>query len=132
MNKEKNDVINKFLLMGDKLIPELHHWDPKVKKYSACGPFTNNQERINQLMKDGRLSHLYKNELDKACCQYDAAYNKYKDLKNRTQSDIFLKNKAYQIAVDPKVDGFQRGLASMVYKYFNERSEKVLGSGIEN
>ena len=83
-------------------------------------------------MKDGRLSHLYKNELDKACFKHDAGYNKYKDLKNRAQSDIVLKNKAYEIAVDPKVDDFQRGLASMVWKFFNERSKKVLGSGIEN
>ena len=42
-------------------------------------------------MKDGRLTRLYKNQLDKACFQHDAAYNKYKDLKNRTQSDIVFK-----------------------------------------
>ena len=83
-------------------------------------------------MKDGRLSHLYKNQLDKVCLQHDTAYNKYKDLKNRTQSDIVLKNKAYKIAADPKVDGFQTGLAAMVHKSFNERSKKVLGSCIEN
>ena len=75
---------------------------------------------------------MYKNQLDKAYFQHDAASNKYKDLKNRTQSDIVLKNRAYEIAVDPNVDGFQRGLAAMVYKFFNERSKKVLGSGIEN
>ena len=68
-------------------------------------------------MKDGRLSHLYKNELDKVCFQHGAAYSKYKDLKNRTQSDIVLKNKAYEIAVNPKIDGFQRALASMVWKF---------------
>ena len=60
------------------------------------------------------------------------AYNKYKDLKGRTQSDIVLKNTAYKIAVNPKYDGYQRMLASMVRKFFNERSKKVLGSGIEN
>ena len=42
------------------------------------------------------------------------AYNKYKDVKGRAQSDIVLKNKAYKIAVNRKVDGFQRALASMV------------------
>ena len=131
MNKE-NNVINKFLLFSDKFMPELHLWDPKVKKYSACGPFTKHEERINQFMKDGRLSHIYKNELDKACFQHDSAYNKYKYLKGRTQSDIVLKNKAYKIATDPRVDSFERTLASMVWKFFNERSKKVLGSGIEN
>ena len=52
------------------------------------------------------------------------AYNKYKDLKGRTQSDIVLKNKAYEIATDPRYNGFQRALASMVWKFFNERSKK--------
>ena len=56
-------------------------------------------------MKDGRLSHLYKNELDNACFQHDAAYNKYKDLKNGTRSDIVLKNRVYKIAADPRIDG---------------------------
>ena len=91
MNKENNDIINKFLLVGHKFMPELHLWYSKVKKYSACGPFTKHEQRIQSFMKDGRLSHLYKNELDKAGFQHDAAYNKYKDLTNRTQSDIVLK-----------------------------------------
>ena len=60
------------------------------------------------------------------------AYNKYKNLKERTQSDIVLKNKTYEIATNPRYDFFQRALASMVWKFFNERSKKVLGSGIEN
>ena len=40
MNKENNYIINKFLLVGHKFMPELHLWDSKVKKYYACGPFT--------------------------------------------------------------------------------------------
>ena len=83
-------------------------------------------------MQDGRLSHIYKNELDKACFQHDMAYNKYIDLKGRTQSNISSKNKAYRILTNPKCDGYQRMLASMVWKVFNEISIKVLGSGIEN
>ena len=132
MNKENNGIINKSLLVSDKFMPELHFWDPKVRKYSACGPFTKYEERIKQFMKDGRLSYLYKNQLDRGCFQHDATINKYKDLKNRTQSDIVLKSRAYEIAVDIKVDGFQRALASMVWKFFNERSKKVLGSGVNN
>ena len=58
MNKENNGIINKSLLVGDKFMPELHFWDPKVRKYSACGPFTKHEERINQFMKDGILSYL--------------------------------------------------------------------------
>ena len=130
MSEENNGIINKFLLVGDKFMPELHLWDPRVKKYSACGPFTKHEQRINQFMKDGRLSHIYKNELDKACFQHDMPYNKYKGLKGRTQSDIVLKNKSYKIAGNPKFDGFQRALASMVWKFFDKRSKNVLGSGV--
>ena len=59
----------------------MHLWDPKVKKYSACGPFARHEQGIDKFMKDGRLSRVYKNELDKVCFQHDMAYNKYKDLK---------------------------------------------------
>ena len=89
-------------------------------------------------MRDGKLSHIYKNELDKACFQHDMAYNKYKDLNGRTQSDIILKNKAYKIATNPRYDGFQRALASMVWRFFAKRSKGIAskrvlsGSGIEN
>ena len=80
-------------------------------------------------MKDGKIKNIAKNRLDAACVQHDSAYNKYKYSVNRKQSDFVLKNKALTIAVDPRVDGYQRSLAAMVYKLFNER-KKV--SGIEN
>ena len=78
---------------------------------------------------------MYKNKLDKACFQHDSGYSKYRDQQNRIKSDIVLKNKPYKpykIAADPKIDGFQRGLAAMVYKFFDDRSKNVLGSRIEN
>ena len=127
MNKENSDIINKFLLIGDKFVPEMHLWDPKVKKYSACGPFTRHQKRTDMFMKDGRLTHILKNRLDAACFQHDSAYAKYKDRLNRTKPDTVLKDKALKIATDPRVNGYKRGLASMVYKFFNER---IKGSGI--
>ena len=74
MNKENSDIINTFLLIGDTFMLELHLWNPKAKKYSACGPFTKNQQRIDQFMKDGKLSHIAKNELDAPCFQYNSAY----------------------------------------------------------
>ena len=129
MNEENKDIINKFLLIGDKFMLEMHLWDTKVKKYSACGPFTRHQQRINDFMKDGKLSHIAKNRLDIACFQHDSAYNKCKDSLNRKKSDVVLKNKALKIAVDPKVNGYHRGLASMVYKFFNERTK---GMGVKN
>ena len=74
-------------------------------------------------MKNGRLSHIAKNKLHAACFQHDSAYKKYKDSLNRKKSDIVLKNKALKIATDPKVNGYQRSLAAMVYKFFNKRTK---------
>ena len=125
MNREISDIINRFLLIGDKFMLELHLWDPKVKKYSACGPFTRHQQRINDFMKDGRLSHITKNALDAACFQHDSAYAKYKDRVNRRQSDIVLKNKALKIATDPKVNGYQRGLAAIVYRFLMKKQKDI-------
>ena len=51
----------------------------------------------------------------------------FKDLAKRTSADNVLRNKAFNIAKDPKYDGYQRGLASMVYKFFDK---KTAGSGL--
>ena len=123
-----NDIINKFLLVGDKFMPEMHLRQPGFT-YSACGPFTKNKERIKKFMQTGNTDFIYKNELDKACFQHDMAYGKAKDLVRRTQSDKVLRDKAFKIASDLKYDGYQRGLASMVYKFFDKKSS---GSGITN
>ena len=129
-----NEIVNKFLLVGDKFMPEMHLKQPGFT-YSACGPFTKNKERIEKFMQTGNTNFIYKNELDKACFQHDMAYGKSKDLVKRTQSDKVLKDKAFKIASDPKYDGYQRGLASMVYKFFDKKSallNKSSGSGIVN
>ena len=103
--------------------------------YSVCGPFTKNKERIEMFMQTGNTNFIYKKELDKACFQYDMAYGKSKYLAKRTQSDKVLKDKAFKTSSDPKYDGYQRGLASMVYKFFDKKStslNKSSGSGIVN
>ena len=84
-------------------------------------------------MQTGNTNLIYKNELHKACFQHDMAYGKSKDLAKRTQSDKVLKDKAFKIASDPKYDGYQRGLASMVYKFFDKKPaslNKSSGTGI--
>ena len=111
-----NEVMNKFLLVGDKFMLELHLKQPGFT-YSACGLFTRNKERIEKFMQTVNTDFIYRNELDKAYFQHDMAYGKSKDLTKRTQSDKFLRDKAFKIASDPKYDGYQRGLASMVYKF---------------
>ena len=80
-------------------------------------------------MQTGNTDFIYKNELDKAYFQHDMAYGKTKDLANRTQSYKVLKDKAFKIVSEPKYDGYQRRLASMVYKFFDKKSS---GSGIVN
>ena len=80
-------------------------------------------------MQTGDANYIYKNELDKACFQHDKANGKYKDLEKRTQSDKVLKDKALAIGNNPKHDGHQRTLASMVYKVFDKKSN---GTGIKN
>ena len=123
-----NEIINKFLLLGDKFMPEMHLRQPGFT-YCACGQFTKNKERIEKFMKSGNTDFIYKNELDKACFQHGMAYGKSKDLVKRTQSDKVLRDNAFKIASDLKYDGYQRGLASMVYKFFDNKSN---GSGITN
>ena len=116
-----NEIVNNFLLLGDKFMPEIHLKQPGFT-YSACGPFNRNKEWIENFMQTGNTNFIYRNELDKACFQHDMAYGKSKDLVKRTQSDKVLKDKAFKIASDPKYDGYQRGLASMVYKFFDKKS----------
>ena len=123
-----NNIINRFLLTGDKFMPEMHLKQPAFT-YSACGSFTKNKERIEKSMKKGNADFIYRNKLDRACFQHDMAYDKSKDLVKRTQSDKVLKDKAFTTTSDPKYDGYQRGLASMVYKFFDKKSSE---SGIIN
>ena len=105
-----NEIVNKFLLVGDKFMSEMHLKQPGFT-YSACGPFTKNKERIEKFMQTGNTDFIYRNELDKACFQHDMAYGKSKDLGKRNQSDKVLRDKAFKIASDPKYYGYERGLA---------------------
>ena len=66
-----NDIINKFLLAGDKFMAEI--------TYSACGPFTKNKERIQKVKETGDTKYIYRNELGEACFQHDMAYGDFKD-----------------------------------------------------
>ena len=81
-----NNIVNKFLLAGEKFMPEMP-LKQLVFTYSSCGPFTRTKPRIEKFMRTGDTNYIYKNELDKACFQRDMTYGKYKDLEKRTQSD---------------------------------------------
>ena len=101
-----NEIVNKFLLAGDK----------------SCEPFTKNKERIQKFKEIGDTNHAYKNELDKACFQHDMAYGDFKDLASRTASGKVLGDKAFNI----EKDWLQKGLASMVYTFFDKKSKNVV------
>ena len=73
-----NEIFNKFLLAGDKFMPEMHLKQPGFT-YSACGPFIKHKQRVGKLIQTGDTNYIYKNKLDKACFQHDMAYGKYKD-----------------------------------------------------
>ena len=88
-NLQVNNVINKFLLAGDKFMPEMRLKQPQFV-YSACGPFTRHKERIKKFKQTGDTRYIYRNELDKACFQHDSAFPDHKDLINRTEADKVL------------------------------------------
>ena len=75
------------------------------------------------------MRHIYQNGLDKACFQHGMAYGDFKDLTRRTASDKILRDRAFNIATNAKYDGYQIGLASMVYKCFDKRTS---GGGIKS
>ena len=72
------EIGHKFLLAGHICMPERHLKQPGFT-YSACGPFTKNKERIQKYKETGDTSHIYKNELEKACFQHDMVYGDFKD-----------------------------------------------------
>ena len=122
------DIVNKFLLTGEKFMIEMHLRQHGFT-YSACGPFTKSKEIIQKFKQTGDSRYIFRNELDKACFQHDMASGDFKDLKKKTATDKVLKDKAINFAKNPKYDGYQRGLASMVYNFFDKKTK---GSGVKS
>ena len=73
-------------------------------------------------MQTGNTDFIYKNDLDKDCFQHDMEYVKSKYLAKRTELGKVLRDEAFEIESNPKYDGYQRGLASMVYTFFDKKS----------
>ena len=102
-----------------------------------CRPFAKNKERIQKFKETGDSGHIYRNELDKAGFQHDMADGDFEDLARRTDSYTVLCDKAFRIAKNSKYDGYQYGLASVVYKLFDKKftlfaDKFTAGSGIKN
>ena len=118
-----NEIANRFLLAGDKFMPELHLKQPGFA-YSACGPFTKNKEKKTQktqkFKETGDSWYIYQNELDKACFQHDFVYGDFKDLIRRIASDKILCDKEFSIAKNLKYDNNIKKNASEIYTTHNE------------
>ena len=102
--------------------------------YSTWGPFTKNKDRIQKFKETGDKSFIYKNQLDKGCFQHDMKYGDFKDLARRTASDKVLRDKAFNIAQNPRYDGYWWGIGS-VYNFFDKKSaslsdKPLWGSGV--
>ena len=82
-------------------MPELHLRHSEFT-YSIYGPITKHRERIQKFFKKVDLKYIYKNKLDKACFAHDSVNTNSKDLAKGTVSDKILKDRAYEIALNPK------------------------------
>ena len=102
-------------------MPEMHLRKPGFT-YSASGKFTKNREGIQKFKYERGSRFIYQNELDKASFQHYKDYEDFKDLTGRTDSNKVFRNKGFNIVKNSKYDGYQRGLASMVYKVFDKKS----------
>ena len=107
-----NEIVNKFLLRRDKLMPEMHLRQPGFT-YSARGTFTKTKQRMQKFKEIGDSRYIYQNELDKACFQDEMAYGDFNKLTRRTASDNILCDTAFNIVENAKYDGYQQGLALM-------------------
>ena len=90
--------------------------------FSVCRLFSKNKEPIQKFKETGGSNYIYQNKLDKVCFQHDMAYEDFKYLPKRTIAHKISRDKAFNIAKNPKNDGCQRGLV----QWFINFSIKIL------
>ena len=100
-----NEIINNFLLAGEKFMPEMH-LRQRGFTYSACGPFTKSKERIQKFKETGDASYIYKNELERYAFNMIWLMETLKILQKELQADKVLRDRAFKIASDQKYDGY--------------------------
>ena len=77
---------------------------------------------MKKFKEAGHSQYIYLNKPDKACFQDDMTYGDFINLTRRTKSDRILRDKALTIAKNRKFDGYRRGLAPMVFKFFDKKT----------
>ena len=125
-----NEIVNKFLLAGDKFMCEIHLNNQVLLIVLAVNLLNTKKEfkKKKKNMWTGNTKYIYKNDLDKASFQHDMAWGKHKDLTKWTQSGKGLRDKAFEIRSNRQYDGYQRGLSSMILKFFDKKYGA--GSGV--
>ena len=109
-----NEIVNKILLSGDKLMPEMHLSFKKKEKNQR-----QNKEKSTKIQISKRFTIYLSNRI---CFQHDMAYGDFRDLSRKTASDKLLRHKVFNIAENLKYDGSQRGIAPMVDNFFHKKS----------
>ena len=105
-----NEIINKFLLAGDKFMPAMHHL-LKAKK------------KIKEIQRNRRLKTFLSKRIRQGLLStYSSACGDFKDLPERATSDKVLHDKIFDIAKIQKHDGYQHGLATKVHQFFDAKS----------
>ena len=84
-----------------------------------------NKERIPKFKETGDSQYMSQVKLNKVCFEHEMAYEDLKDLRRRTASNKILCDNAFNMAKKSKCDGYQRGLASMVHTFFENKSVSV-------
>ena len=123
-----NEIVNGSLLAGDKFMLEMNLRQSGFR-YSDCGPFTKNKERIQKFIETGDSRYICQNKLDDACFQHDMAYERINGLTRRIVSDKIFRDRTFNIDKNLKYHVYQTCLASMAYKCFDKSPS---GSGFEN
>ena len=89
-----NEMLNKFLLAGDTLMPKMHF---RQSEGITCKQFTKNQERIKKSKETGHCRYIYQKELDKVCFQHNIGYGDSRNFSRGASSDKILPDKLFNI-----------------------------------
>ena len=112
-----NEIVNTFSLAEDKFMPKIHLNSPYLLIVLADHLLKPKKGFEN--LKEQKIQDIITRcaEINIVCCQHDMGYGDFKDLARRAGFDKVLRDKAFNIATNPQYDGYQRDLASMVYKF---------------
>ena len=97
-----NEIVNKFLLAGDRFMAEMHLRQPDLR-IVLVDQLQKIKNELKKFKEAGDSRYIYRNELDKACFQHDMAYGDFKDLNGRTFVDKVLGKITFDIAKDPRI-----------------------------